>query len=64
MTSIQKTNREMMTSARRREASGLAFDRAVELARIFLWSSLKYVMRPAAYGGSLFVARRSTASGA
>jgi hypothetical protein len=36
MTSIQKTSREMMTSARLREASGRAFDRAVELARIFL----------------------------
>lgn len=36
MTSIQKTSREMMTRARLREASGRAFDRAAELARMFL----------------------------
>lgn len=46
MTSIQKTSREMMTRARLREASGRALDRAAELARMFLWLSLKYVMRP------------------
>ena len=36
MMSIQKTSREMMTRARLREASGRAFDRAAELARMFL----------------------------